>query len=121
MKKNRWYFRVCQLVALTILLQGIIIKTHAQQFSNYDKSIDTIAVKEYKQVLPIYGKKAIAMGFELPEPLGKAVNYMHFNQDILLENVMVGFEGLNNSVDPVNLDDFLKLYGNINCWKYSNG
>jgi hypothetical protein len=107
MKNNKWYIRVLQLVALIILLQCIIIRTHAQQFSNYDKSIDTIAVKEYKQILPIFGKKVVAMGFELPEPLGIAVNYMHFDQGLLLENVMVGFEGLNNSADPVNLDDFL--------------
>lgn len=107
MKRNSRYFRVIQMLTLTILLQCILIKTHAQQFSNYDKNNDTVAVKEYKQVLPIFGKKAVAMGFELPEPLGIAVNYMHFDQGILLENVMVGFEGLNNSVDPVNLDDFL--------------
>ena len=58
-------------------------------------------------MLPIWGKQAVAKGFDLPEPLGFASNFMHFKQGLLLENINVGFEGVNNSLDPVNLDDFL--------------
>jgi hypothetical protein len=100
-------FRAIQLAILSILLQCISFRTHGQLFLNYDSSVDSIAVKEYKQVLPIWGKKAIERGFDLPEPIGIAANYMHLKQGLLLENILVGFEGVNEGADPVNLDDFL--------------
>jgi hypothetical protein len=100
-------FRAIQLAILSILLQCISFRTHGQQFLNYDSSVDSIAVKEYKQVLPIWGKKAIERGFDLPEPIGIATNYMHLKQGLLLENILVGFEGVNEGADPVNLDDYL--------------
>ena len=107
MKKKYLNFRVIQLATLSILLQCMTDKAHAQQFLNYDNSVDSTKILEYKQVLPIWGKKAIEKGFDLPEPIGIASNYMHLKQGILLENLLVGFEGVNNSIDPVNLDDFV--------------
>ena len=107
MKKQYSNFRVVQLAILAILLQCISVRTQGQQFLNYDNSVDSTAVVEYKQVLPIWGKKALEKGFDLPEPLGIATNYMHLKQGLLLENILVGFEGVNNGADPVNLDDFL--------------
>jgi len=107
-----------KLLVLVVFLQVFFGRSHAQQFLNFDKEVDSASVKEYKQVLPIWGKKVIAKGFELPEPLGIAINYMHLKQGLLLENLLVGFEGVNNSLDPVNLDDFvnfteLSTIGNI--------
>jgi hypothetical protein len=54
---------------------------------------DSLAAAEYDQVLPIWGKQAIEKGFNLPEPLDIATNYMHFKQGLLLDNIFVGFEG----------------------------
>jgi len=107
MKRNYLILRLIQLATIPILLQCSLLKTHAQQYSNFDKSMDSAAVGEYKQVLPIWGKKAIEKGFDLPEPIGISTNYMHLQQGLLLENLLVGFEGVNNSIDPVNLDDFV--------------
>jgi hypothetical protein len=93
-------------IIIPVMFQCFLSKSQAQQFSNYEKGVDTVAVEEYKQVMPIWGKKAIEKGFDLPEPIGIATNYMHFKQGLLLENILVGFDGVNSSKDPVNLDDF---------------
>lgn len=99
--------KIATQIIMSVLLLICFGKSHAQLFSNYDNKVDTLAVKEYKQVLPIWGKKAIENGFELPEPIGISTNYMHFKQGLLLENILVGFQGIGQSEEPVNLDDFL--------------
>lgn len=109
MNKKYLKTRIILLATMSILLQGFICSLHAQQYSNYDKNVDSLAVKEYNQVLPIWGKKALEKGFDLPEPIGISTNYMHLNQGLLLENILVGFDGVNNSIDPVNLDEFLEF------------
>jgi hypothetical protein len=81
-------------LVLTVFLLGMLSILHAQQYSNYDQQKkDSLAAAEYDQVLPIWGKQAIEKGFNLPEPLGIATNYMHFKQGLLLDNIFVGFEG----------------------------
>ena len=110
MTRNNIKSRMVYMMTMSILLLCFLGRSHAQQFSNFDQQkTDSLAVKEYKQVLPIWGKQAVAKGFDLPEPLGFASNFMHFKQGLLLENIMVGFEGVDNSMDPVNLDDLLQF------------
>lgn len=99
--------KIATQIIMSILLLMYFGKSQAQQFSNYDKNNDSLAAIAYKQVLPIWGKKAIEKGFDLPEPIGISTNYMHFKQGLLLENILVGFEGIGQSEDPVNLDEFL--------------
>ncbi len=107
MTRNYIKSGIVHLMTMSVLLLCFLGRSYAQQYLNYDSSVDSSAVNEYKQVLPIWGKKAIERGFDLPEPLGIATNYMHLKQGLLLENILVGFEGVNGGADPVNLDDFL--------------
>ena len=39
-------------------------------------------LQNYKSIFPIWGKKAIERGFDLPFPVGIGLNYMYMNQDI---------------------------------------
>ncbi len=44
------------------------------------------------RLLPFFGKEARDRGYELPEPFGANVNYMHIKQDIIVEDIK--FSGL---------------------------
>ena len=55
--------------------------------------IDSIKAAEYPYVLPIWGDKATKAGFSLPYSAGISVNYLWQESDIVLENLMVGFNG----------------------------
>ena len=78
---NKNYIKsgMVHLMTMSVLLLCFSGRSQAQQFSNFDQQkTDSLAAKEYKQVLPIWGKQAVAKGFDLPEPLGFASNFMHF-------------------------------------------
>lgn len=60
---------------------------------------------EYKQLLPIYGKKVKAMGFDLPHSAGLAVNYIWQQSDITVSNISVGF----NNGPMYNVDELVRF------------
>lgn len=70
-------------------------------------SKDLISEQEEDRVLPFFGKEARERGYELPEPFGVNVNYMHIKQDIVVEDIK--FSGIGMRL-PVN--------GNIFKWAY---
>lgn len=73
--------------------------TQAQIFSNKpvgekQKSIiDSVKMAEYPYVLPILGDKATGAGFELPYSAGVSAQYFWQQSDLILENMMIGFNG----------------------------
>ncbi|MBO3115512.1 hypothetical protein J4050_02065 [Winogradskyella sp. DF17] len=67
-----------------------------------DKPQDTL---EYKNLLPIFGKKVKELGFDLPYSAGISVNYLWQKSDIVISNVAVGF----NSGDLINVDDIIRF------------
>lgn len=92
---------------------------------------DSIEIQEYPYVLPILGKKATARGFQLPYSAGIGVNYLWQESELVISNLMVGFNGgemysldeiirFNNAVSTANavnvrpdiwLFPFLNVYG----------
>lgn len=77
--------------------------SHAQVYSELNnKPKDTL---EYKYMLPIFGKKVKALGFDLPYSAGISVNYLYQKSDIVISNVAVGF----NSGDLINVDDLIRF------------
>jgi hypothetical protein len=88
---------------LTILfLNTLFIASGAfsQVYTNKDVGkknkalIDSLKKAEWPYVFPITGKKATQRGFDLPYSAGVSMQYFGQQSDIIIDNLMVGF---NNS------------------------
>jgi len=84
-----------------VLLLLIFSTTVYSQANNPDLSLtqaerDSI-LKDYDQIFPIWGRKVIEKGFDLPYPYGANVIYFYMNQGINLGNF-----GLSMGGDPLN-------------------
>ena len=64
-------------------------------------------LKNYDQIFPIWGKKVIEKGFDLPHPAGINLNYLYMDQGILISNL-----GLSTSDNPIQTTDFIKFADN---------
>jgi len=54
---------------------------------------DSLAHAKYPYALPIWGEKATQRGFTLPYSAGLSAQYFGQRSDIVIENLMVGFNG----------------------------
>jgi len=83
----------------------------AQVFSNKEvgkKNVelaDSLKKSEYPYILPIWGAKATALGFNLPYSAGVSVQYFGQKSDILIDNLNVGF----NNGPMYNLDGIVRF------------
>jgi hypothetical protein len=75
----------------------LLCQTQGQTFSNKvvgqknEVLKDSIKTKPYPYALPIWGKKVAAMGYDLPYSAGLGVNYFWQESDILISDLLVGF------------------------------
>ncbi len=81
---------------VSILLLVSTTTARAQVFSNMEIGknnalADSLKHSEYPYALPIWGAKATARGFSLPYSAGLSVQYFGQRSDIVIENLMVGF------------------------------
>ncbi|MDX2135879.1 MAG: hypothetical protein SFV52_13905 [Saprospiraceae bacterium] len=53
--------------------------------------IDSLKLADYPYALPIWGDKATKLGFDLPYSAGLSVQYFWQESDIIIEDLMVGF------------------------------
>src|SRR5678816_2739040 len=88
--------------ARTILCSAVCIgfgmlNASGQVYSNKEvgkknqERIDSLKNTEYPYVLPIWGDQATKKGFSLPYSAGLGVNYLWQKSDLVIENLMVGF------------------------------
>jgi len=86
-----------QKLSLSIVLLGIFCSTEAQVYSDkvvgkkHAEFSDSLKTTEYPYILPILGKKAAKMGFDLPYSAGLGVNYVWQRSELVIENLSVGF------------------------------
>jgi hypothetical protein len=66
---------------------------------------DSLQKKEYPYILPIWGKKATARGFDLPYSAGLNINYLWQESDIVIDNLQVGF----NNGPMASLDEIIRF------------
>ncbi len=100
-------FTTCCLFSLLLCLAGQNA-TYGQVYSdkvvgkkNADV-IDSLKAAPYPYALPIYGKKAAALGFNLPYSAGIGVNYLWQQSDLVINNLQVGFNyGPLHNVDEI--------------------
>ena len=98
------------LIVLILILAGISV-SNAQVYTNKEVGkknealIDSIKAKPYPYVLPIWGAKAAARGFNLPYSAGVSVNYIQQESALLIDNLFVGF----NNGPMCNLDEIIRF------------
>jgi hypothetical protein len=65
-------------------------------------AIDSLKATPYPYALPIWGKKAAALGFNLPYSAGIGVNYLWQESDLVINNLQIGFNnGPLHSLDEI--------------------
>jgi hypothetical protein len=67
--------------------------------------IDSLKAAEYPYALPIWGDKATGMGFDLPYSAGLSVQYFRQESDLIIENLMIGF----NQSQTFNVDELVRF------------
>jgi len=70
---------------------------------------DSIIAKPYPYVLPIWGAKVAARGYDLPYSAGLGVNYFWQESDLLIDNLFVGF----NNGPMYDLDEIIRFDNSI--------
>ena len=84
-----------------IIIAGLSLSStlHAQVYTNkpigekQNALVDSLKTTPYPYALPIWGEKAAALGFDLPYSAGLGVNYFSQESELVIENLMVGFNG----------------------------
>lgn len=89
----------------------IVTGAHAQVFTNKvvgeknQSKRDSLKDSEYPYSLPIWGAKATQAGYDLPYSAGLSTQYFWQESDIVIENLMVGFNG----GQMYNVDDLIRF------------
>ena len=87
---------VSQLLCVVVIM-GLSTHLQAQVFSNKEvgkknqELADSLKQSEYPYVLPIWGEQATKAGFDLPYSAGISTQYFGQRSDLIIENLMVGF------------------------------
>jgi hypothetical protein len=81
-----------------------------QVYANIDLSKQALDKDDlYPYLLPIWGKKVIEKGFQLPYSAGLGVNYMWQESDIVISDLMVGF----NNGPMYDLDEVIRFDSSV--------
>lgn len=99
-----------KLVTIFLIL-FLSVKTFAQVYT--DKVVgaknealkDSLVASEYPYLLPIWGAKVVAKGYDIPYSAGVSTNYFTQTSGLLLDNLMVGF----NNGPMYNLDEIIRF------------
>lgn len=101
---------ICNTV-LVITLAAVSTIGKAQVYTNKEVGkknealIDSLKKTEYPFILPIWGKKAAALGYNLPYSAGIGINYLWQKSELVIENLQVGF----NNGPQYNLDEIVRF------------
>src|SRR5690606_26282966 len=71
--------------------------------------VDSIKNSTYPYSLPILGAKATSAGYDLPYSAGLSLQYLWQKQDLLIDNLSVGF----NNGPQYNLDEVVRFNNSI--------
>jgi len=89
----------------------LFVSAYSQVYTNkvvgkkHDALKDSIEKIDYPYSLPILGKKAAAKGYQLPLSAGISVNYLWQESDLIISDLMVGF----NNGEMHELDDMIRF------------
>jgi hypothetical protein len=100
-----------KVISILFVLIFAILRLDAQVFTNKEISrggqpiVDSLKNIEYPYSLPIWGEKAAKAGYTLPYSAGLSVQYFWQESDIIIDQLMVGF----NNGPMFSLDEFLRF------------
>jgi hypothetical protein len=100
-----------QRLLFSLSLFFLLSAVNAQVFSNKEvgkkneRKIDSLKAAEYPYALPIWGDKVTGMGYDLPYSAGIGVQYFWQESDLIIENLMVGF----NEGEMYNVDELIRF------------
>ena len=89
--------RLLNKLFLVVMFFACASAAHAQVFTNKEIGkknqalADSLKQSHWPYVLPIWGAKATSRGFNLPLPAGFSVQYFGQRSDLVIDNLMVGF------------------------------
>ena len=98
------------LLALTIAFV-FVIQTFGQVYTNKEvgkknqELADSLKKSEYPYILPIWGAKATAKGYNLPYSAGVSVNYFTQKSELIIQDLFVGF----NNGPMYDLDEVIRF------------
>ena len=95
------------LIACTCLAPGIYAQYTADKVMGPKNQTlaDSLKKYEYPYMLPIWGKKVVAKGFNIPKSAGFSAQYLYQQSDILIQNLQVGF----NNGPKYSLDEIIRF------------
>jgi len=67
--------------------------------------VDSIKAKPYPYLLPVWGKQASALGYDLPYSAGVSLNYLTQESALIIDNLEVGF----NNGPKYNIDEIIRF------------
>jgi hypothetical protein len=93
-----------------ILMMSFVfcVPSFAQVYADIDYKklgAEAVEAQKYPYILPIWGAKATAKGFQLPYSAGFNLNYLWQESDLVIENLQVGF----NNSPMVSLDETIRF------------
>ncbi|MGI9547945.1 MAG: hypothetical protein ACR2MM_11940, partial [Flavobacteriaceae bacterium] len=97
----------CYLLIFPFTISTIYSQVYSDKVLSEERIavVDSIADEPYPYLLPIWGKKVIEKGFDIPYSAGVGVNYVTQTSDIIIDNLQVGF----NNGELIPLDDFIRF------------
>jgi len=102
-----------KLLTVSVLTLVLLYPSFGQVYSNKvvgEKNaslVDSLKVNPYPYALPIWGEKVTKMGFDLPYSAGLGINYIWTKSDIIIEDLMVGF----NNGPMYDVDEIIRFKG----------
>jgi hypothetical protein len=99
-----------KILILTLVI-SMVAPLAGQVYSNREvgnknvELIDSLKKTEYPYALPIWGAKAAKLGFNLPYSAGLGVNYLWQESDLVLNDLMVGF----NNGPMYDMDELIRF------------
>ena len=116
----RFYFFLSSRLVKTILVVFVIFLSMQLLWAQNPDLVLTEEereerLKDYNNIFPIWGKKAIEKGFDLPYPVGLNIIGLYMDQDILINNL--GLSTGNNPIQPmdsIKFDNAISKVGTFN-------
>jgi hypothetical protein len=108
---NKFLLKMKTLFSIIGLTLVFVSELSGQVYSNKitgkkdEVLLDSIKAKPYPYILPIWGAKVAAKGFDLPYSAGLSLNYAWQNSDLVIDNLLVGF----NNGPMYNIDEIIRF------------
>lgn len=105
--------------SLLLIAMFLSANTLWSQSSNPDLMLsqaerDSI-LKTYDRIFPIWGKRVIQRGFDLPKTWGLNVIYLYANQGLTIDNMQLGFgDNPLQKIDFIGFDDNKSIVNTVN-------